>query len=180
MGSTTWRNLSVLLLASAALVGCNNTSPRDGTLGAGKKVGDPPVFAGNQNTQPFPKAGTPGGAANGGQPNSPFGPGPGANITPGGNAFGTPAGGNLNNNTPNSTFAPIGGGAPRPETPKEISLPGNGGNANPMPYPNSGGIMPPPRNDVFGSARPDTPDVPTRNAPFNGPVINQPAGWNPK
>jgi hypothetical protein len=63
MGFNGWRNLSVLLLASAALVGCNNT-PTNKTVVAPPKSGDPPTGLTQQKQGPFNGQGQPVGTAN--------------------------------------------------------------------------------------------------------------------
>src|SRR5216684_3434089 len=119
MGFKPWGNLSVLLLAGAALVGCNNTPQKDKSLGAGPKIGDAsiakgqtnmpgPKFPSNTNgpSQAYPQAGANPNPLADISPKSPWPPTPGSSPAP-----------------LNSSFAPAGGPLSRdpfPPLPKDI------------------------------------------------------------
>jgi hypothetical protein len=81
MGINGWRNLSVLLLAGAALVGCNNTTPNKQTTIVQPKPGEQPTGVVQQNKGPFNGAGQPIGSSN---PNTAFptSPSPGLGQSP--------------------------------------------------------------------------------------------------
>ena len=128
MGFNAWRNLSVLLLAGAALIGCNNTPQKNkesiglkgpqqggpaGGIGQANKGGFPPGTPVGTNGQPFPTNPNP----------SPFlptsGPGqPGLNPSNPQQIIGgdpgrfapMPGGSGSNFSAPNNPFAP----APNP------------------------------------------------------------------
>lgn len=189
MGFKPWGNLSVLLLASAALVGCNNTPQKDKSLGAGPKMGDVPVAKGQSN-MPGPSFPNPNGAAQqfpktGGNPNplvdnspkwpvtsgngpTPFNP---TSFTPAG---GPDIGGTMRNPLPRDPF---------PALPKDIApLDGNGGgrpgnitppapfggtiNHSPAPYPSGSPFATEPRNPNPQIPLPGDSGIPTRPQEF--------------
>jgi hypothetical protein len=162
MGFKPWRTLSVLLIASAALVGCNNTAQKDKSAVAAPKV-DPALAKGQPSKLPDP---TWPGSSNGTkfptQPASvnasPFDqkPLPANNVQPvsvlGGN-------GQLNNSSP----------WPPPSNPGNNSTPS-------LPPQNSFGPPPVPTpSSNFGTSRLTTSDgLPNGSTPIGPP----PAGFS--
>jgi predicted small secreted protein len=178
MGFKPWRILSVLLLASAALVGCNNTAQKDKSLGAGPKISDPSLAKSPANQLPGPSfPGSQTGAKSAfptapGNPNaspfdpqkSPFAPNNNSgnpNIQP---LSGLGGAGTLNNSSPWSPTNAGNTGAP--------SIPNAPGPrpSNTDPYFPPQGSIPQPKSDVFGGDR--QPSQPS-NFPGNGPIMPQ-------
>jgi hypothetical protein len=173
MGFKPWGNLSVLLLAGAALVGCNNTPQKDKSLGAGPKIGDAsfakgqtnipgPKFPANTNAAPQPY---PQGVANPNpvldvSPKSPWSATSSNRVTPTNPSF-TPTGGPDIGGTTKSPLPPYPSfpSAPRDNAP----LGGNGGG---LP-----GNVTPPQN-------PFSP-IPNGNSPFGGTINNSSAPHQP-
>ena len=163
MGFKPWGNLSVLLLAGAALVGCNNTPQKDKSLGAGPKVGDASIVKGQTNmpgpkfpsntngpSQAYPQPGANPNPLADISPKSPWPPTPGSSPAP----F-------------NSSFAPAGGPLPRdpfPPLPRDIAPLGGNGGGRP-------GNITPPANPL--------PPIPNVNSPIGGTIYNSPAPYQP-
>jgi hypothetical protein len=170
MGFKSWGNLSVLLLAAGALVGCNNTPQKDKTLGAGPKVGDASIAKGQPNmpgpsfpntngvSQQFPK---PGANPNPLLDNSPKWPASPGNSPSTFNPSFTPAGGDIGG-TPRNPFAP---NPSFPPTPKDNTPLGSNVGGRP------GNITPP--------VNPSLPPIPNTNSPFGGNINNSPAPYQP-
>jgi len=171
MGFKPWGNLSVLLLAGAALVGCNNTPQKDKSLGAGPKVGDASFAKGQPNmpgpsfpnpngvSQQFPK---PGVNPNPLLDNSPKWPASSGNSPSPFNPSFTPAGGSDIGGTPRNQFPP---NPSFPPTPKDNAPLGSNFGGRP------GNISPP--------ANPSLPPIPNANSPFGGNINNSPAPYQP-
>ncbi|HZZ81953.1 MAG TPA: hypothetical protein VFE62_25870 [Gemmataceae bacterium] len=135
MGFSEWRNLSVLVLASAALIGCNNGTQRDGRLVSSNNKA-PSAFAGNQNSPGFSTAGQdkfP--VASKPTPPSPFAP----TSNPNSNSS-SPYNSPFNNNTslPYSNSTVPAGGLPGNANSLQ-SLPPSGGMSNNPLVPNGPG-----------------------------------------
>jgi hypothetical protein len=170
MGFKPWGNMSVLLLAGAALVGCNNTPQKDKSLGAGPKIGDTSVAKGQPNMMPGPSFPNPNGAAQqfpktGGNPNplldnSPKWPTTSGNSPTPFNPSFTPAGGpDIGGTTKNPLQRD-----PFPPLPKDMAPLGGNGAGRP------GNIIPP--------ANPLQP-IPNVNSPFGGTSNISPAPYQP-
>lgn len=149
MGFRTCRNLSVLLLAGVALIGCNNTPDKPKQFGSGQNF--PPAnlpSAQNQqlqgNTQQFPKASPLNTAGGSLQPNAfpstlPNGPAPSKNFGP------APG-------LSNDPVIPSGIGAPPSTFP---------------PLPRTGDLGTAPSQTGFGTQRNTAPPMPDG---FGGPI----------
>jgi hypothetical protein len=160
MGFKYWRHLSLLVLAGAAIAGCNNTPTRPTTLGATN--GNPP--AGQQaNQKPFPINNN---AVNTNNPNNNFRPTGGANQPNNTNPFGPASNQDpgrfqpLPNNNPN----PFGNPSPNPNP---------FGNPNPSPAPNPFAPVPNPNggNPVIPPPNPNPggPNLGPQPSPFGLP-----------
>jgi hypothetical protein len=170
MGFKSWGNLGVLLLASAALVGCNNTPQKDKSLGVGPKIGDGSIAKGQQNMpgpsfpnpnaapQQFPKTG---GNPNPLLDNSPKWPATsGTNPSPFNPSF-TPAGGPDFGGTTRNPLPP---NPSSPSTPRDNVPLGSNGGSRP-------GNITPPGNPL--------PPIPNVNSPFGGTINNSPGPYQP-
>jgi len=140
MGSKSWHALSVLVVLTFGLVGCNNTPQKQKSV-LGATDGFPPAGKSAGINSPFPKApleGTP----TGGQ-TKPVLP----NFQPVNNVPNNvpPNLGGLSGATPNSSqFSIPNNSAPVPRSPAPFTVPNNGGTglpSAPPPGPN-GGVMP--------------------------------------
>jgi hypothetical protein len=170
MGFKPWGNLSVLLLASAALVGCNNTPQKDKSLGVGPKIGDASIAKGqpnmpgpsfpNQNgaSQQFPKTG---GNPNPLLDNSPKWPATSGNSPSPFNPSFTPTGGPDIGGTTRNPFPP---NPSFPPTSRDNVPLGSNGGGRP-------GNITPPANQL--------PPIPNVNSPFGGTINNSPAPLQP-
>jgi hypothetical protein len=144
MGFKTWGNLSVLLFAGAALVGCNNTPQKTSGLGKGPegpKLADTSVAKGQPNV---PGPNFPNGAGSLQQyPKGGVNPSPFSDNTPKNPAW--PPSGN-NPSAVNPSFRPdspgIGGLKDNPLPPNPFALPPGGNN-------NGSSVTPPP--NPFGN-----------------------------
>lgn len=117
MGINGWRNLGVLLLAGAALAGCNNTPTRDRSI-ITPKAGDSPIGINQQNKGPFNQ---PGQTVGTGNPSAAFPTNPNANSLQPAQGQGLP-----NANLPlNQNSQPLNVGANPGRFPPDTSIPTN-------------------------------------------------------
>ncbi|MBI1832844.1 MAG: hypothetical protein HYR84_15495 [Planctomycetes bacterium] len=172
MGINVWRSLSVLLLVSAALVGCNNTEKeRKSPFGANNgpppggnpwgNVPQDPRFPANAAGQPFPKA-----------PNNSL-------LDPRSNPYNFPAGGGANASPINQPGWGSGPSlAPQGANPM-FSQPIGGGNSQGAFVPNGSPFQsnplpaaPQPGNPGFAGSRDPGPMFPGGGTPIQVPQPN--------